>query len=37
MTINPDEIILLQMGWFKINATIFFTWLIIVLTTLVHG
>jgi F-type H+-transporting ATPase subunit a len=33
MTINPDEIILLQMGWFKINATIFFTWLIIVLTT----
>ena len=33
MTINPDEIILLQMGWFKINATIFFTWLVILLTT----
>jgi F-type H+-transporting ATPase subunit a len=34
MTINPDEIILLQLGWFKINATIFFTWLIILLTTI---
>jgi F-type H+-transporting ATPase subunit a len=34
MTINPDEIILLQTGWFKINATIFFTWLIILLTTI---
>ena len=34
MTINPDEIILLQIGWFKINATIFFTWLIIVFMTL---
>lgn len=33
MTINPDEIILLQMGWFKINATIFFTWLVILFTT----
>lgn len=34
MTINPDEIILLQIGWFKINATIFVTWLIIVFMTL---
>ncbi len=34
MTINPDEIILFQMGWFKINATIFYTWLIIIFMTL---
>ncbi|MDW7729604.1 MAG: F0F1 ATP synthase subunit A [Bacillota bacterium] len=33
MTINPDEIIYFQMGWFKINATIFFTWLIIIFVT----
>lgn len=33
MTINPDEIIYFQMGWFKINATIFFTWLIIIVFT----
>ena len=33
MTINPDEIILFQSGWFKINATIFFTWLIMFILT----
>ncbi|MFU8795353.1 MAG: F0F1 ATP synthase subunit A [Dethiobacteria bacterium] len=33
MTINPDEIIYFQLGWFKINATIFFTWLIIIFVT----
>ncbi|MCR3921755.1 MAG: F0F1 ATP synthase subunit A [Firmicutes bacterium] len=31
MNINPDEIILLQAGWFQINATIFVTWLIMLL------
>ncbi len=34
MTINPDEIILLQRGWFVINATILFTWLVMLLLTL---
>ena len=33
MNINPDELVLYQWGWFKINATIFFTWLIIILFT----
>ncbi len=33
MTINPDEIILLQWGWFTINSTIFFTWLVMFLLT----
>ena len=33
MTINPDEIVFFQWGWFKINATIFFTWLVIVFVT----
>ncbi len=33
MTINPDEVILFQWGWFIINATIFFTWLVIFLLT----
>ncbi len=33
MTINPDEIVLFQWGWFKINATIAFTWLVIFLLT----
>lgn len=34
MTINPDEIIIFQAGWFKVNATIFFTWLVILLLVL---
>ncbi len=34
MTINPDEIILFEWGWLKINATIFFTWLVMSLLTL---
>lgn len=33
MTINPDEILYFQWGWFKINATIFFTWLVIFILT----
>lgn len=31
MTISPDEIILLEWGWFKINSTILFTWLVMFL------
>ncbi len=34
MTINPDEIILFERGWFAINITIFFTWLVMFLLTL---
>jgi len=33
LTINPDEIILFEWGWFKINSTIAFTWLVIFLLT----
>ncbi len=33
VTINPDEIILFQWAWFKVNATIFFTWLVMFLLT----
>ncbi len=33
MTINPDQIVLFQWGWFKINSTIFFTWLVMFLLT----
>ena len=33
MTINPDEFILYQWGWFTVNATIFFTWLVMFLLT----
>ncbi len=33
MTINPDEIVLFQWGWFKINSTIAFTWLVILFLT----
>ncbi len=33
MTINPDEIIIFTSGWLKINSTIFFTWLVMVLLT----
>lgn len=35
MTINPDQIILFQQGWFVINATIAFTWLVMFLLTFV--
>jgi F-type H+-transporting ATPase subunit a len=28
MHLSPDEIVFWQMGWFKINATILFTWLL---------
>jgi F-type H+-transporting ATPase subunit a len=31
MSISPDQIILFQQGWFTINATIAFTWLLIIL------
>ncbi len=34
MTINPDQIILFRQGWFVINATIAFTWLLIILLSL---
>ncbi len=30
MSINPDQIILFQQGWFMINATIAFTWMLII-------
>lgn len=30
MSISPDEIIIFQWGWFIINATILFTWLVII-------
>ena len=33
MTINPDEIVFFQWGWFTINSTIFFTWLVMFLLT----
>jgi len=33
LTINPDEIVLFEWGWFKINSTIAFTWLVIFLLT----
>jgi len=33
LTINPDEIVFFQWGWFKINSTVFFTWLVIFLLT----
>jgi F-type H+-transporting ATPase subunit a len=34
MSISPDQIILFQQGWFTINATIAFTWLLIMIMTL---
>ena len=34
MSISPDQIILFQQGWFTINATIAFTWLLIIILTL---
>jgi len=34
LTINPDEIVFFQWGWFTINSTIFFTWLVMFLLTL---
>ncbi len=33
MTISPDGIILFEWGWFTINATIFFTWLVMFFLT----
>jgi len=33
LTINPDEIVLFQWGWFKINSTIAYTWLVIFVLT----
>ena len=33
MSISPDEIILFEWGWFKVNATILFTWLVMFLLT----
>ena len=33
MTINPDEIIFYQFGWFTISSTIFFTWVVMFLLT----
>ncbi|MDY6826848.1 MAG: F0F1 ATP synthase subunit A [Bacillota bacterium] len=33
MTINPDTIVYFEWGWFKINATILFTWIVIFLLT----
>jgi len=33
LTINPDQIVFFQWGWFKINSTIFFTWLVMFLLT----
>lgn len=33
MTINPDQMLYIQWGWFKINATIFFTWLVMFILT----
>lgn len=33
MTINPDEIIIYQFGWFTISSTIFFTWVVMLLLT----
>ncbi len=34
MSINPDQIILFQYGWFMINATIAFTWMLIIILSL---
>lgn len=34
MTINPDQLVFFQWGWFKINATIFFTWVVMLVLTL---
>jgi len=33
LTINPDTIVYFEWGWFKINATILFTWVVIFLLT----
>ncbi len=34
MTINPDLIIFFEWGWFRLNSTIFFTWLVMLFLTL---
>lgn len=31
MTINPDELIFWQIGWLRISATIFYTWVVMIL------
>ena len=31
MQLSPDEIMIFQMGWFRVNATILFTWMVMVL------
>jgi F-type H+-transporting ATPase subunit a len=33
LSISPDEIIIFQWGWFKINATILFTWTVMFILT----
>lgn len=34
MTINPDELIFFQLGWFKLTATILFTWAVMLFLTI---
>ena len=34
MCLSPDELIYWQHGWFKINATIGFTWVIMLILVL---
>lgn len=34
MSISPDQIVLFQQGWFTLNATIAFTWLLIIILSL---
>ena len=33
MTISPDNMVFWQWGWFSLNATIVFTWLVMALLT----
>lgn len=35
MNLSPDEIIYWQEGWFKLNATLVFTWVLIIMLTVV--
>ena len=34
MTLSPDEIVFWQWGWFALNATIVFTWVVMVILTM---
>ncbi|MGD8380379.1 MAG: F0F1 ATP synthase subunit A [Gammaproteobacteria bacterium] len=34
MTISPDNVVLFQIGWFTVNATMAFTWLVMAVLTL---